>query len=160
MSLPYATAPHGWRFVILLHRLAALPQDSPLRIAPANQSALQTARAKIFQGRSFILSTHDPALARYANLAQHSIIHTLPTRIELTRSTEFDLIYGTLAEDTFTLIYRAANCELMKFTKAFTIPFGTSRLSTPQVRALKDFLTNAPNVKYVNITPEHLIVSR
>lgn len=160
MPLPYATAPHGWRFVILLHRLAALPHDSPLRIAPANQSALQTARAKIFQGRAFILATRDPGLNRYAPLANQSTIHTLPTRIELTRSTEFDLVYGSIPEDTFTLIYRAANCELMKFTKAFTIPFGDARLTPAQTKALKDFLTNAPNVKYVNITAEHLIVSR
>jgi len=68
MSLPYSTPPHAWRFVLILHKLASL-DNQPLRITPAGKSSIYTARAKLFQGRSYILATHDPALARYSPLA-------------------------------------------------------------------------------------------
>ncbi len=160
MSLPYATAPHAWRFVILIHRLAGLDPESSLRISPAKSSSINTTRAKVFQGRAMILATHDPALAIYSSLALATVIHTFDSRLELSRGPDFDRLYGDLKHDTFTLVYRSANAELMKFTKAFTMSLGNAQLTSAQTRALKDFLTNAPNVKYVNITTEHLIVSR
>lgn len=160
MSLPYATAPHAWRFVILIHRLAGLDPESSLRISPAKSSSINTTRAKVFQGRTLILSTHDPALAIYSPLALATVIHTFDARLELSRGPNFDQLYGDLKFDTFSLVYKSANAELMKFTKTFTMPFGDATLTSPQMKALKDFLSNAPNVKYVNITPNSLIVAR
>ena len=159
MSLPYATAAHGWRFVILIHKLAAIDFDQSLRIGVAGGS-INTTRAKVFQGRAHILNTSDLALSRYAQVANQTVVQTHPTRLELRRGPDFDTAYGTLKDDPFTLIYRAALAEIMKFSKSFSFPFGNARLTGPQVRALKDFLTNVPNSKYVNVTPTDLTFSR
>lgn len=161
MSLPYSTSPHAWRFVLILHRLAALAQDTPLRIMPAGKSSLNTARAKLFQGRMFILSTHEVGLARYAKLALASAIHTYDTRLEITKTDAFDAIYGDLPADDFTNIYRCIQAELNKLTKTFGFPFGEGIfLTTPQVKALKEFLLNCPAVKYVNVTHNSVMVTK
>jgi len=161
MSLPYSTAPHAWRFVLILHRLASLEPDQPIRITSSPNTSINTARSKLFQGRNFISITHDPALARYNNLALAAVIQTLPTRLEVHKAAGFDYEYSQLRPDTFTNIYRAVNAELLKSSKTFGFPFGEGvNLTNPQVKALKDFLTHAPLVKYVNVTPNSIMVTR
>ena len=160
MSLPYSTPPHAWRFVLILHKLASL-DNQPLRITPAGKSSIYTARAKLFQGRSYILSTHDPALARYSPLANQACIHTLDSRLEISKSEHFDAAYSNLFPDTFTNIYRAIVAELQKFTKSFGFPYGPDvYLTSAQCKALKDFLTNIHGVKYVNVNNNSVLVSR
>ena len=160
MPLPYSTPPSAWRYVIILHRLAALPPGQPLRIAPAKSSSINTARAKLFQGRSHIAETHDQALARYTKLAFQTIIHTDANTLTIERAAEFDAVYSALPSDAFTNVYREINRQLLTLAGKIAIPSFGVTLSPPQVKALKDFLTNIPRVTYVGITPTSLALQR
>jgi len=160
MPLPYSTAASAWRFVIILHRLAALSPGQPLRISPAGKSSINTARAKLFQGRSFISETHDAALARYARLSLQTIIHTDKNTMTIDRTVEFDAEYSSLKDDSFTSVYRGIQHKLLSTTGPINFPsFGCS-LSTTQVTALKAFLQAIPKVTFVGITPTSLILQR
>ena len=160
MPLPYSTAASAWRFIIILHRLAALQPGQPLRISPAGKSSINTARAKLFQGRSFISETHDPALARYARLSLQTIIHTDKHALTIDRAVEFDSEYSSLKDDSFTSVYRGIQHKLLTTTGPINIPsFGCS-LTPSQVTALKAFLQAMPKVTFVGITPTSLILQR
>lgn len=160
MSLPYSTPPSAWRYVIILHRLAALPLGQPLRIAPAKSSSINTARAKLFQGRSHIAETKDAALARYTRLAFQTIIHTDTNTLTVDRAAGFDEAYSSLSEDSFTLVYREINRLLLTLSGKIAIPSFGVTLTSAQTKALKDFLTNIPRVTYVGITTTSLALQR
>ena len=155
--LPYYTSIYGWRFVVILHRLAVL--EIPLRISAAAGTSINTARAKIFQGRQFILESTDQ-LARYATLARRCTIHTAPSLLTIEKADGFDSAYSDLPADSFTIIYRTIIPQLLSDTKAFTVSFHPHELFLPQIKALRDFLVNFPRVKFVQVSSSTATVAR
>ena len=160
MPLPYSTPASAWRFIIILHRLASLQPGQPLRISPAGKSSINTARAKLFQGRAHIAETHDLAIARYSRLAMQTIIHTDKNSLTIIKADKFDDEYSSLKDDTFTSVYRGIQHKLLTTTGGFSIPSFGAALTTPQISALKAFLSAIPRVIFVGITPTSLVLQR
>lgn len=157
-TLPYKTPAYAWRFILILHRLGSL--DVPLRVTAAENSSINTARAKIFQGRQCILESHDPSLARYTKLAQRCVIHTAKNILTVEKSEEFDATYSDLQADSFTIVYRSILPQLLSNTKSFALSFSPHTLSSPQIRALREFILNYPGVKFAQILATSATIAR
>ena len=158
MPHPYFKPLYAWRFVLILHRLASL--EVPLRISPATGVSIHTARMKIFQGRQYIFETHDATLARYSRLSIRCTIHTEANILTISKSDDFDSVYSDLPADSFTIIYRTLLPHLLSDTKAFTVSFSPHELSTVQVKSLRDFLTNFPRTRFVQVNQTSATVAR
>lgn len=156
--LPYYTARYGWRFVLTIYRLAGLADDITLKIVPTSGVSLSTVRAKLFRGRAYITESHDADLARYSQLAAHVCINTYANRIELERHGQFNAMYSDLRPDNFRLTYDLLIPALAKST-SFNLPL-PAPLSSPQVAALKEYLSSIPAVKAVQVSPHSILLAR
>jgi len=158
MPLPYETSSAAWRFVIVIHRLAAVSADF-IRISPAADSSLSTARSKLFQGRQYIFTAADDPVHRYSDVAVQTRIHTEDHCLKLEKLERFAAAYSDLPADDFTNVYRQIMKDFMATTGTIYIPsFPT--LSRPQLRALEGFLSGLPGVKMVGIQATSIVINR
>ena len=160
MKLPYASPPHAWRYVILLHKLAGLDDSCPLRITPVKTSSIHTARAKLFQGRQYILETDKDNLATYYYPALCTQIHTAANRLEVTRTDKFNDHYSNLKQDEFTVVYRQLVAKLLNTSGPFVMSLSPFVLDRHQAVALQDFLRNNPSLNFAQVTSTSITVGR
>ena len=158
MKHPYNTARYGWRYVLILYRLAGLEPDTPLRVSPAKDTSLNTIRAKLFHGRQHIFTSKDASLAAYSALAATTTISTHGPRIEISRDEAFDRIISDLPADTFRLTY---NLLIPALTSHKTFSFPTPNMLTPpQVAAIREYLLSIPGVLAAQVSANSILVAR
>lgn len=159
MPLPYETSSAAWRFVIVIHRLAAVSADF-IRISPAADSSLSTARSKLFQGRQYIFNRPDDPVHRYSDVAVQTRIHTEDHCLKLEKLERFAAAYSDLPADDFTNVYRQIMKDFMTTTGTIYIPNFPAALSRPQLKALETFFTGMAGVKMVSLQATSIVINR
>lgn len=160
MKLHYATKTYGWRWVIILTRLHSIDGEV-LKVSPAKDTSIHTARAKLFHGRSYVIeSAEDSLLYRYAEPSIKTSIHTEAGCLKIHKLDGFGAQMADMKLDGFCLTLQQITAELCKNSGTVFFPSFPATLDKHQIAALTDYLSHLSNVVTCNIGPTGGMVVR